>query len=683
MRSDIKLVDDASVSKLHAIISVEPRNNSEVQYKCVISDLSKYGTYVLRDGEMKKMLINKKFDLEVGDRVRFGTKDSIFTVTFHPFTIARSNLNEEELEKVRNIVKFLGGTLFESWDASCTYLTVPERILFTTKLAYALASAKPIVTIRYWEAIKNAIEESKELPKIDDFLPIMNEEWLHVRSEMFLPKEERKTLFRGLSFVYFCKNQYFTYAPLITAAGGKSCVYPTRKPLTPRDLTAKNAIVIQQPVTDATQPTQLIATDYPIIHSKLSALKRRMISDSEIPLAILNCSTEKYCNPKFDFGTFLKPATEVSSSSDVIIEDTQDAPLITVKNIQNKKQHIIIPETCDTQTDADSTKKAHSSNKNEKRDIAKASKNEIDIVNNTSSDKNHRQSRIIPETCDPLDESIASDCSGQNSEEPQIVHETCKESIASNLSMNKQQNEKNILQENVKFQQREETFVEKENYSILEKNNLVLGRNNPMLGKTKTISERNELISEKDNVISKKDNLVPENTNSVIEKDNIVSKKDSASQNDGDRNYKNSRGPRIISIEKIDNNDNREIHVERVKEKALKKNYSKIDGPQNTQLKKRKSNVLSDSKEYQQEDKRTGEIEIEKRDKRVQQMPQRMTVDQYKKFRLDHKSMDQVLRKELPCGKMFRKAPILIPEKILRADDFISFRDYVLHKTNV
>lgn len=82
-----------------------------------------------------------------------------------------------------------------------------------------MASAKPIVTNAYWEAVHVAVKESKELPQIENFLPKVKEEWLKICSRMFLPNEKRRTLFKGLSFVHFCARQYFTYAPLITAAG--------------------------------------------------------------------------------------------------------------------------------------------------------------------------------------------------------------------------------------------------------------------------------------------------------------------------------------------------------------------------------------------------------------------------------------------------------------------------------
>lgn len=82
-----------------------------------------------------------------------------------------------------------------------------------------MASAKPVVTTAYWEAVNAAVKESKGLPKIKHFLPKVKEEWLTVSSRMFLPNENRKTLFKGLSFVHFCAKQYFAFASLIIAAG--------------------------------------------------------------------------------------------------------------------------------------------------------------------------------------------------------------------------------------------------------------------------------------------------------------------------------------------------------------------------------------------------------------------------------------------------------------------------------
>lgn len=390
-KSDIKLEGDATVSRLHAIVSVEPTEELETQYKCVITDVSKYGTFIIRDKEKTKLSANNKFILKAGDTVQFGLKESTFAVLCHLFIITSSSLNEEDTKKLKNVICHLKVKFSETWKNFCTHLTVAKTTLFTTKLACALASAKPIVTKAYWEAVNIAVEESKELPKIEDYLPKVKEEWLKVCSKQFLPNEKRRTLFKDLSFVHFCAKQYFAYAPLITAAGGKSCVYPTKRPLTPRDLTAKNAIVIQQPTNDSLQFTQAITADYPIIYRKLQAVKRRMVSDTEIPLAILYCTTEMYCNPKYDFATFFKSKTPTFLPSDSIIENTQDINNIDMRQIKRK----IIPETCE-QNDENVTKNICPLDEKKKKRTSDFNESSVTL----DADNGEFENKIIPETCD-------------------------------------------------------------------------------------------------------------------------------------------------------------------------------------------------------------------------------------------------------------------------------------------
>ncbi|XP_011875795.1 PREDICTED: nibrin [Vollenhovia emeryi] len=431
--SDIKLVGDSTISRLHAIVSVEPTKEAKTQYECVINDVSKYGTFIIRDKEKKKLPHDDKFVLKAGDTVHFGLKEYTFVVLCHSFTIARSSLNEQDSKKLKDITSHLKVTLSEAWESSCTHLTVSENTLFTTKLACALASAKPIVTTAYWEAVNAAIEESKELPKIDDFLPKVKEELLTVSSKIFLPNEKRRTLFKGLSFVHFCAKQYFAYAPLITAAGGKSCVYPTKRPLTPRDLTAKNAIVIQQPANDSSQLTLAIAADYPAIYHKLQAVKRRMVSDTEIPLAILYCNTETYCNPKYNFATFLKSNTSKVFPSDTLIQDTQDVTLTNTRQMKRK----IIPETCESQD-----KKQVRFNESEINESFDTNKSNIA----TSTDNRESKDKIIPETCD-------SQTNKQISKSSYSYENECVSSInESNSDRNKKVIQNDILSDNVNEQ---------------------------------------------------------------------------------------------------------------------------------------------------------------------------------------------------------------------------------------
>ncbi|KAM0730430.1 Nibrin [Formica fusca] len=735
-QSDIKLEGDATVSELHAVISVESTKESDA-HKCVISNISKYGTVVVRDEEKKKLYANDKFILRSGDIVQFGQKYT-FVALCHLFVIVRSGLNEEDTERLRNITDYLGGVLSETWDTSCTHLTVAESVLFTTKLACALASAKPIVTIMYWEAVNIAIKESKELPKIEDFLPRVKEEWLKVCSRSFLPNEKRKTLFKGLSFVHFCAKQYFTYAQLIIAAGGKSCVYPTKRPLSPRDLTARNAIVIQQPANDSSQLTQVIAVDYPIIYSKLQAIKRRMISDTEIPLAILYCTTTMYCNPKFDFATFVKLKTQIFPPSDMIItEDTQDVDNAAKRQIERN----IIPETCDSQNNQNISKETYFSNKGEQRDTYNASKsNMMKDKQNVNNRENKR--KIIPETCDSQNNehslkktrfsdeneqsnfTISKDDIGmkiQNNEnniknicffnknqqnnicnnnennivnnifhnsivsrkvdkKPQIIPESCNSleesvnNIFSGKSNNKQAeiifdtgkpNEKNILsnlamekEENVELQEKE-VFVE--NNSILAKNY-----------KKKDILEENKYeFQQLGNVFTNKDNSSIFKNNNLNRKENLIVENDSLNDINDKlesarwKSSKNSEYPRIVSIEEVSNN---EMYIQQGKEKRiLGKNCFTIEESQKSLIEQKLGSVCKSDRN--QEYKTVKENEIQKKDNRKEE-PKKTGATWYERY-VNHEFTNEILRKDIPCGKKFTKKPITIPEKILKADDFV------------
>lgn len=48
--------------------------------------------------------------------------------------IVRSGLNDEDTKRLKDIVDYLGASLVETWDNSCTHLTVAKSVLFTTKV---------------------------------------------------------------------------------------------------------------------------------------------------------------------------------------------------------------------------------------------------------------------------------------------------------------------------------------------------------------------------------------------------------------------------------------------------------------------------------------------------------------------------------------------------------------------
>lgn len=725
--SDIKLEGDVTISRRHAIISVEPTEESQTQYKCVINDISKYGTFIIRDKKKEKLLTDKKFILKAGDIVQFGLKESTFVVLCYSFVIAKSSLNEEDLRKLNDIVSNLKAKLSETWADSCTHLTVAKNTLFTTKFACALASAKPIVTNAYWEAVDTAVKESKELPKIEDFLPKVKEEWLKVCSNLFLPNEKRSTLFKGLSFVHFCTKQYFAYASLITAAGGKSCVYPTKRPLTPRDLTAKNAIVIQQPTNDSSQLTQAIIADYPVIYHKLQGVKRRMISDSEIPLAILYCTTEIYCNPKYDFATFLKLETPTFVSSDVIIENTQDIVNTGTRQIKRK----IIPETCESQNNETVLKKIHCSDENKIKHISSVNKSNIAMTQNTDNVKFKR--KIIPETCDSqinkknsknyfygnewknmsdINESniamknmenadtkqikckmIGKTYDSQNNENiskkilfnesEQYVSDTSQTNISAKIqskniiksvSFSNESESKHISDMRIDMTcefnekivnnfatEKEQQNVKLQKQKVFKENNVTFTKNN----QEKNMSQENKYGFQQENIIiNEKNTSLKKNVN---KEENLIVEKDNSNNNSkytiaSWENSKNVKPSQSVSIKEMSNN---EIYIKGKKDNLYEKNCSTVE-LQNSLKQKLISTCNSEKNRENKKVKEEDKIQTKNNKKELRKIE-----DNWYKKCLNQGFTDEILRKDVPCGKNFIKTFIIKPEKILRTDDFV------------
>ncbi|XP_035731896.1 nibrin-like isoform X2 [Vespa mandarinia] len=302
-KCDIILSHDTSISKFHASIVVIPQTKymmDDPTALCILKDEgSKYGTFIFENDTFKKVITD--VNLKDKDIIRIGLQEEIFKVTYIPIVTLTSGLQGSEKGKLHEILGYIDGVIAAHWEKFCTHLTVLKPKL-TEKVAVSLAAGLPIVTMDYWKAVKSAVEESNPLPKTDNYISEISEQYISKGIVSLRPNDKRKTLFRNLIFNFFYFKQYEMYKPMITLAGGN----------------------------DETQLKEDVTQEYDNICNTLKSLKQRIIPESEISLAILYCSIERYCNTKYNFASIFKRQEKVNYNlPETLVIDTQDQELLT------------------------------------------------------------------------------------------------------------------------------------------------------------------------------------------------------------------------------------------------------------------------------------------------------------------------------------------------------------------
>lgn len=280
------LANDASISRTHA--HLYPTKDH-----IKITDCSKYGTYVNANIAINVPLEpNREHQLNAQDRIQFGRFENQWVVELYTITILTSKLSPAEKTTVKRDIDALDGVILEEFSKNCTHLTI-RNLTATIKVLQSLAYAIPIVSPDYWKAYLKAIRTRTPMPNPDKFPPTVTEPYMS--PDMFVGiNVNRRRVFAGKTFVFMLKKHQKMFETLIEMAGGQSISLgetQTRK----NYLRSPNVIAVRYQPSTQSQTSQDITN----VADYLSTRGLRLIPDCEIGLAIIHCSTEKFCNPKY------------------------------------------------------------------------------------------------------------------------------------------------------------------------------------------------------------------------------------------------------------------------------------------------------------------------------------------------------------------------------------------------
>lgn len=325
--------DDPSISRKHATISV---SNNEL----FLQDMgSRYGTFI--NDFTSKIEAGPKIKLNNKDNVKFGKMSSVWEIHEIHFVTCTSTLKGENLQNLKVCLGKLGGLLKNEWDESCAYLTMPA-ITLTIKVVLALAQGSHIVTTDFWNKCLDAITNQTLLPNPSNYSPQVVESTLNKENVSFLPNDVRKTLFSGKSIIFFSRRQFDMYQPVLIKCSATPLLLSETK-MSKSALCEPNIIVIQYNITSTSQELQAQRDQINDIINYMKNHGKRVIADAEIGLAILYCSTEKYCNPAFNFPSEVMKQTydKNGKPANVLAHESQEP----TQKLNHKNENVVINET--------------------------------------------------------------------------------------------------------------------------------------------------------------------------------------------------------------------------------------------------------------------------------------------------------------------------------------------------
>ncbi|KAI1885490.1 hypothetical protein AGOR_G00204230 [Albula goreensis] len=289
---DVLLQNDQSISRVHAQLTVTTRSSSQTATVLTVKDSSKYGTFLNEErltGDSPKVL-------QSGDRLTFGVFHSKFKVEFEPLVVCSSCLDGEGKMSLCQDVQLLGGHLVSSWTPESTHLVMPS-LKVTIKTICALICCRPIVVPAFFSELRKALQQKLPLPKFQSFYPDIDEPTLNKEDVDLNMRPERRSLFHGKTFIFLSAKQHKRLATVVGFGGGQSKLLEVGS-LPTSVLESPSSCVINMATGDSQALLPAITKKWSdsvedILHRK----GLRFISESEIGLAAIYVSTDKFCNP--------------------------------------------------------------------------------------------------------------------------------------------------------------------------------------------------------------------------------------------------------------------------------------------------------------------------------------------------------------------------------------------------
>lgn len=325
--------DDPSISRKHASITASDN-------ELILEDMgSRYGTFV--NDFTNKVEAGSKIKLNNTDIVRFGKITTLWKVHEIHFITCTSTLKGENSQSLKVCLSKLGGQLKSEWDDNCVYLTMPS-ITLTIKVVLALAQGAHIVTTDFWNKCLDAVNNQTLLPNPINYAPQVIESTLNKENVSFLPNDERKTLFADKSVIFFSRRQLEMYRTVLVKCSATPLLLSETK-MSKASLCEPNIVMIQYNVSSNSQETEAQRDKINEIVNYIKSNGKRVIADAEIGLAILYCSTEKYCNPKFNFSSEVIKQTNEDHVKpvNVLAQESQEP----TQKLNYKNDNVVINET--------------------------------------------------------------------------------------------------------------------------------------------------------------------------------------------------------------------------------------------------------------------------------------------------------------------------------------------------